>query len=61
MLSLTEFNILQATRQRSSLTDSREQSLSLEGEEEGEPGTPPSNKRRKITGSHDSSESVQGE
>ncbi|KAK7078365.1 hypothetical protein SK128_018875 [Halocaridina rubra] len=47
----------QVTRQRSSLTDSREQSLSLEGEEEGEPGTPPSSKRRKITLSHDSSES----
>ncbi|XP_050732283.1 uncharacterized protein LOC127006383 isoform X2 [Eriocheir sinensis] len=52
----------EATRQRSSLTDSREQSLSLEGEEEGgEPATPPSNKRRKITPSHDSSESVQEE
>ncbi|XP_042884786.1 protein abrupt-like isoform X4 [Penaeus japonicus] len=48
----------QVTRQRSSLTDSREQSLSLEGEEEADPGTPPSTKRRKITPSHDSSESV---
>ncbi|XP_042232845.1 broad-complex core protein isoforms 1/2/3/4/5-like isoform X5 [Homarus americanus] len=51
----------QVTRQRSSLTDSREQSLSLEGDEEAEPGTPPSSKRRKITASHDSSESLHGE
>lgn len=51
----------QVTRQRSSLTDSREQSSSLEGEEEAEPGTPPSTKRRKITPSHDSSESVHEE
>ncbi|KAK8722488.1 hypothetical protein OTU49_012244 [Cherax quadricarinatus] len=51
----------QVTRQRSSLTDSREQSLSLEGDEEGDPGTPPSSKKRKITASHDSSESLHGE
>ncbi|XP_066939012.1 histone-lysine N-methyltransferase SETD1B-like [Macrobrachium rosenbergii] len=51
----------QVARQRSSLTDSREQSLSLEGEEDGEPGTPPSSKRRKITSSHDSSESQHDE
>lgn len=51
----------QVTRQRSSLTDSREQSLSLEGEEDGEPGTPPSSKRRKITSSQDSSESQHDE
>lgn len=51
----------QVTRQRSSLTDSREQSLSLEGEEEADPGTPPSTKRRKVTPSHDSSESVHEE
>lgn len=51
----------QASRQRSSMTDSREQSLSVEGEEEGEAVTPPSNKKRKITTSHDSSESVQEE
>ncbi|XP_063852345.1 zinc finger protein chinmo-like [Scylla paramamosain] len=51
----------QTSRQRSSMTDSREQSLSVEGEEEGEPITPPSNKKRKITSSHDSSESVQEE
>ncbi|XP_071522808.1 uncharacterized protein [Panulirus ornatus] len=51
----------QVTRQRSSLTDSREPSLSLEGEDEGEPGTPPSSKKRKITASHDSSESIHEE
>ncbi|KAG0723840.1 Protein bric-a-brac 2 [Chionoecetes opilio] len=51
----------QTSRQRSSMTDSREQSLSVEGEEEGEAATPPSNKKRKITSSHDSSESVQEE
>jgi len=50
----------QATRQRSSLTDSRDQSLSLEGEDEGEPGgTPPSSKKRKIASEHDSLESSQ--
>ncbi|KAK3849831.1 hypothetical protein Pcinc_043429 [Petrolisthes cinctipes] len=38
----------QVTRQRSSLTDSREHSLSLEGDDENEPSTPPTNKRRKL-------------
>ncbi|XP_045107444.1 LOW QUALITY PROTEIN: atrophin-1-like [Portunus trituberculatus] len=57
----TRFMGSQTSRQRSSMTDSREQSLSVEGEEEGEAATPPPNKKRKMTSSHDSSESVQEE
>ena len=54
-------NDLQTTSQRSSLTDSREQSLSVEGEEVNDGGnaSPPAIKKRKIS-SQESSESCPG-